>query len=144
MFILKFIKKIRCFFDIFLKKIKPIIIRNSRVPNWFSNKDMEMYGITLFPFIFVINFDNRQNELIYKKYEILNHEKIHFQQMLETGIIGFYLIFLLEFMYKSIKYKNIVQGYLNISFEIESYKNMKNLQYLDYRKRYNWLKYIIN
>ena len=142
MIIVKFIKKIGIFFDKLLKKINPIIINNSIIPMLCSTKNTDMYGITIFPFIFIINFENHDNEIEYNKCEIINHEKIHFQQILETGIIGFYILFFVEFIYKSIKYRNMKDGYLNISFEIEAYDNMTNLIYLDDRRRYRWIKYI--
>ena len=39
-----------------------------------------MYGISLFPFIFLIDFEDTDVEPIYKQEDIINHEKIHFQQ----------------------------------------------------------------
>ena len=140
--IIKFLKKFGSIIDNLLKKIKPIIINNSKIPMLCSTKNTDMYGITIFPFIFIINFENHDNEIEYNKCEIINHEKIHFQQILETGIIGFYILFFVEFIYKSIKYRNMKNGYLNISFEIEAYDNMMNTEYLQDRCRYNWIKYI--
>ena len=132
--------------DRLLNKIKPIMINRSRVPNLFSTNGMYMYGVTFFPFIFLVDFVNppEDMEIIYKPEEIVNHETIHFQQALETGIIGFYAIFLLEFIIKSIIYRNIKDGYRNISFEVEAYKYMKNMKYLENRKRYTWVRYILN
>ena len=101
-----------------------------------------MYGITFFPFIFLIDFENTDDEVIYKPVEIINHEKIHFQQILETGIIGFYIIFFIELICKSIKNRSIMDGYLDISFEVEAYKYMEDLDYLTNRRRYRWIKYI--
>ena len=118
------------FLDKQLSKIPPIIIHNSKVPHCFSSNNILMYGITLFPFIFLIDFDDDaidKEDIIYEKKEIINHETIHFQQLLETGVIGFYAIFILEFIIKSIIHRNFQKGYLNISFEKEAYKNMKDL-----------------
>jgi len=134
------------FLDKQLSKISPIIIHNSKVPHCFSSNKTLMYGVALFPFIFIIDFDDDtidQEDIIYEKEEIINHETIHFQQMLETGVIGFYAIFILEFVIKSIIHRNFKKGYLNISFEKEAYKNMKKLDYLEHRKRYNWIKYSV-
>lgn len=75
-------------------------------------------AITIWPFIFtrsdLSNID-------------LNHEKIHGKQQLELLVIFFYLIYLIEYIFK--KYKNI-------SFEKEAYANQSNLNYLQERKHY--------
>jgi len=126
--------------------IKPIIIRKSKIPNLFSFGDKITYGITFFPFIFITDFNKISKESVtpyYNMDEVINHETIHFQQTIETGVVGFYLIYLIEFIYKLIKHKNIGKAYHRISFEREAYKHMKQLNYISYRKRYSWLKYIL-
>lgn len=67
----------------------------------------------------------------------INHEKIHIRQMLELGIIGFYLIYLIEWIYGLIKYKNKDLAYYNVSFEVEAYNEEDNLEYLKNRKLWN-------
>lgn len=63
---------------------------------------------------------------------VLNHEKIHTRQMLELCIVGFYIIYLIEWIFK---------GYNNISFEKEAYANETNVDYLKTRKWYSqWRK----
>jgi len=128
-------------FNYIFSWIKPIIVTNSKVPKILNFGDVEMYGLCLFPFIFIVDME-KIDEPLYSQKEVINHEKIHFYQIIETGVIGFYLLFLLELLGKSIYYRSIKHGYLNISFEIEAYKNMKNLEYLKYRKKYNWIKYL--
>jgi hypothetical protein len=128
-------------FNYIFSWIKPIIVTNSKVPKILNFGDIEMYGLCLFPFIFIVDME-KIDEPLYSQKEVINHEKIHFYQIIETGVIGFYLLFLLELLGKSIYYRSIKHGYLNISFEIEAYKNMKNLEYLKYRKKYNWIKYL--
>ncbi len=56
-----------------------------------------------------------------------NHEEIHLAQQLECLLIGFYIIWLGELIFK---------GYRNISFEKEAYDNMYNLNYLEKREKY--------
>ena len=75
-------------------------------------------AITHWPFIF------------YKKYSIriINHEKIHLKQQIELFIVGFYIVYFVEWIFK---------GYKNISFEQEAYKNESNLGYLKHRKIFN-------
>ena len=76
-------------------------------------------AITIWPFIFYrANMNNID----------LNHENIHGEQQKELLIIPFYLIYLVEWIFK---------GYENISFEKEAYKNQNNLSYLNSRKRWS-------
>ena len=74
-----------------------------------------------------------------KEYEPLSqntirHELIHTTQMREWLYIGFYLIYIIEWIFK---------GYQNISFEKEAYKFEKLDYYLDIRPRYNNYRHII-
>ena len=61
------------------------------------------------------------------------HEEIHGQQQKELLIVGFYLIFFIEW---------ILKGYKNISLEKEARVNQKDPTYRDKRKPYSWIKYI--
>ena len=80
-------------------------------------------AITLWPFIFVRSSFNEID---------LNHENIHGRQQLELLIIPFYIIYLIEWIFK---------GYRNISFEKEAYSNQDNLDYLKTRKLFaQWKK----
>tara|TARA_Y100000590_G_scaffold430250_1_gene543679 strand:- start:398 stop:799 length:402 start_codon:yes stop_codon:yes gene_type:complete len=130
-----------------LHLVKPIIVYNSNVPFLFSSANQFTYGVTIFPFIFIVNFnDSRYKpdelDIIYNIEDIVNHEKIHFQQILETGIIGFYSLFFIELLIKRIFWKSWNKSYSNISFEREAYKHMYDKHYLEKRKRYNWFKYL--
>ena len=64
---------------------------------------------------------------------VLNHEKIHTAQMKELGYIGFYLIYLVEWLVRLLMPGN---AYRNIRFEREAYTNEHNLEYLSSRKHY--------
>lgn len=79
-------------------------------------------AITLWPFIFA---RKKLNEVD------LNHENIHGRQQLELLIIPFYIIYLIEWIFK---------GYREISFEKEAYSNEQNLEYLKSRKHYSMWK----
>ena len=82
-------------------------------------------AITLWPFIFV------RKECSFSEID-LNHESIHGRQQLELLIIPFYLIYIVEWIFK---------GYRNISFEKEAYSNQNNLDYLKTRKLFaQWRK----
>lgn len=64
---------------------------------------------------------------------VLNHEKIHTSQMKELGYIGFYLIYLVEWLVRLLMPGN---AYRNICFEREAYINEHNLEYLSSREHY--------
>lgn len=70
---------------------------------------------------------------------LLNHEKIHTKQMVELLFIGFYLWYVLEWIVRIFMRGN---AYQNISFEREAYNNQRDLQYLENRKHYSWIKYL--
>lgn len=56
----------------------------------------------------------------------INHEKIHLAQQLELLIIPFYIIYLIEWIFK---------GYRNISFEKEAYTHQEDMNYLEWRRK---------
>lgn len=64
---------------------------------------------------------------------LLNHEKIHTAQMRELGYVFFYILYILEWLYRLTQPGN---AYRNISFEREAYANENNLEYLQTRKRW--------
>ncbi len=64
---------------------------------------------------------------------VINHEQIHTAQMKELGYVGFYILYLIEWLIRLLVNKN---AYKNISFEKEAYKHESNLDYLSSRKRY--------
>lgn len=63
----------------------------------------------------------------------LNHEAIHTAQMKELGYVFFYILYVLEWLYRLFKSGN---AYRNISFEREAYDNENDLSYLLQRKHY--------
>lgn len=93
-------------------------------------------GITLFPFVFL-----KSSDLKHRKF-LINHENIHLRQQLELLVIPFYLIYLVEFFIRLIKYRNWKLAYKNISFEREAYRNEHDISYLDRRSFWQFLNYI--
>lgn len=91
-------------------------------------------GITLFPFIFLIDKNLKYNKTL------IHHEKIHLQQQKEMFIIFFYIFYGIEWFIKLLKYKN--NAYLNLSFEREAYQNENNINYLKIRKPWAFLNYL--
>lgn len=92
-------------------------------------------AITLCPF--GIYF---KNEKYLNRERTVNHEKIHWKQQLEMLIIFFYLWYLIEWVIRL--FTNPNNAYRSLSFEREAYGNDNDLDYLDKRKPYAWLKYM--
>jgi hypothetical protein len=90
-------------------------------------------GITLFPLILL------RDKNLKKDKRIMNHERIHIRQQIELLILPFYILYLIEFCIGLIKYRNRHKAYMNISFELEAYKNDSNLNYLKYRRLWAWI-----
>ncbi len=93
-------------------------------------------GMSLWPFIIVKN--KRLKEDIF----FLNHERIHLRQQVEFLVLPFYIWYMVEFCVRWIQYRNRRLAYRNISFEREAYRNEKDLQYLNRRPFWNYLKFI--
>ena len=92
----------------------------------------------------------------------MNHESVHSRQYVEVGILSlillmplvfnglwwlwlilsvfaFYIWYIIEWLIRLFMKGN---AYRNTSFEREAYDNEKNLNYLDSRKLFAWIKYI--
>lgn len=93
-------------------------------------------GITLFPIIFL-----KERRLLEDKC-LLNHEMIHVKQQQELLIIFFYLWYIVEFFIKLFKYRSRNKAYRAISFEREAYVMEKNVNYINERPRWAFIKYI--
>ena len=125
--------------------INPIIIHNTdffnRLNKYFLNYfNLNFVSMMIFPFIIIVekeDFKDYTNEYN----EVLNHEKIHFEQCTETFVLGFYAIMFYEFINNLLKMCNVHTAYTFIRFEREAYDNMKNISYLKYRKKYSWQNY---
>lgn len=64
----------------------------------------------------------------------INHEKIHTAQMRELWYIGFYIIYLCEWLYRLVFHTRTV--YRGISFEREAYEHQYDYDYLYKREVY--------
>ena len=73
----------------------------------------------------------------------LNHEQIHTEQMKEMLYVFFYLWYLIEWFVRLIMLRDSHKDYRAISFEQEAYTNQYDLTYLEGRKRYSWLTYVL-
>lgn len=70
-----------------------------------------------------------------------NHECIHYAQEKELWFVGFYLLYILEFLFALLYFCNWHKAYRNISFEVEAYTYQDDLNYLQHRKRFAWSKF---
>jgi len=93
-------------------------------------------GLAIYPFIFLKNKSLSTNETL------INHERIHLKQQLELFWIFFFLWYIIEFVFHLIRYRKWNKAYHSISFEREAYENESDLDYLKYRKFWDFLKYI--
>lgn len=106
--------------------MQPIIVEcNLLQKTWFK-------GIMIFPFIVLDRKINRKN--------VTNHETIHFEQAKELLVILFYVIYILNYLINLIRFRNHSDAYLNVIFEKEAYKYQHNMNYLNKRKAYAWLR----
>ncbi len=109
-----------------------MFIENSKVPAFLSRfAPIEINAISLFPFVFSRNYISEITR---------RHETIHFQQQLETFIIFFYIIYLWDYFKARIGGSSGRASYKLIRAEKEAYENELDMDYLDTRKRFTWLK----
>ncbi len=93
-------------------------------------------GVTVYPFVFLKYHKLKTDEVL------INHEYIHLKQQLELLVIPFYMFYGFEFLIRLLQYRQWKTAYRNISFEREAYINEDNLEYLDRRKIWQFLKYL--
>ena len=117
--------------------ITPIIIYNDKILKRLSIF-INIGGITIYPFIILKEKNKKQgvNKLVV-------HESIHIKQAEELLVLPFYILYVLEWLVKSLIHKSFKEGYYNISFEREAYSNQYNKKYIFERKKYHWIKRII-
>ena len=87
-------------------------------------------AISIWPFILYKDKSKIDDKIIN------NHEQIHLKQQVELFLIFFYIIYILEYLFNLIRYRNSNQAYLAISFEREAYNNDRNLKYPNTRKSF--------
>ena len=107
------------------------MFENSRLPGILSKfSPIEIGAITLFPFVF------SRGEM---SEETKRHETIHFQQYLETGVIGFLCLYLWDYTASLAMGLKGPEAYRNIRAEIEAYNNDGDENYLQNRARWTWI-----
>lgn len=95
-------------------------------------------AINLFGLVFVRRKEwERKTQAQQEK--TLRHEAIHTRQMVELLVVGFYLLYLLEWAYWLVF--RPLNAYRHISFEKEAYDKEGNKTYLETRRHYaQWRK----
>ncbi|MHA3787660.1 hypothetical protein ACX0HA_05565 [Flavobacterium hauense] len=93
-------------------------------------------AMALLPFILLRDKRMKDN------HTLINHERIHLRQQAEMLILPFYLWYITEYFILLIMYRNKKEAYYNISFEREAYSNDRNLNYLNDRGFWNFIKYL--
>ena len=131
-----------------MKNWKPFFIENSKVPvilSYFA--PLNIGAIT----IFFLVFSRGKMDEVTKR-----HETIHFQQTLETGVVGMILLYVWDYLVGCWKYRKDWEGqknprgyeyasaankaYFRIRAEQEAYDNELDVDYLATRPRYEWIK----
>ena len=92
------------------------------------------HAITIYPFILLNNKEQRDN------HELINHERIHLKQQAEMLIIPFYIAYAVNYAINLFRYDLKRVAYRNIIFEKEAYSNKHNLNYIETRKFWGFLK----
>lgn len=106
------------------------IIRNKIIP-FKGFKAVNLFGV-----LFV------REEAVLSEVDI-NHETIHTAQMKEMLYVGFYLWYAVEWLVRMIRSRDAHSAYRNISFEREAYANQFNMEYLQDRQHYTWMKLLL-
>ena len=119
-----------------MRDMKPIFVENSKVPVFLSKlAPININAITLFFVVFSRGEISERTK---------RHETIHFQQYLETLVVGFILIYLVDFLVRLFLYKfDGKRAYRMICFEQEAHDWDDLQDYLARRKRFSWLKYLL-
>ncbi len=94
-------------------------------------------GLSLWPFI-ILKEDSLKDDAV-----LINHERIHLKQQQELLIVPFYLLYISEWLIRTVLYMDSYRAYQNISFEREAYANEADMQYLSMRKIFGFLNYLM-
>ena len=115
-----------------MKTWKPFFIEDSKVPVWLSYfAPINIWAITIFFLVFCRGRLDEQTK---------RHETIHFQQTLETGVVGMIIIYLWDYVHGYIKYRDGAEAYRRIRAEQEAYEMAAYPKYLATRPRYQWIR----
>lgn len=121
----------------YIKKLRPIIFENSRIPKlvgFFS--PIEPWAVAFGPCVWCKGVINERTR---------RHETIHFFQQLEMLFVGQWILYGLSYLYnRVIKRMDGPTAYRANVFEVEAYSNDGDETYLETREAFAWLKYVRN
>lgn len=114
-----------------MRNWKPIYIENSKIPVWLSKvAPINIGAITLFFLVFSRGTISEETK---------RHEYIHFQQMLETCLIGFVILYYWDYLKGYIKYRHGQIAYHSIRAEQEAYQKASSEYNTARRRRWSWI-----
>ena len=95
-------------------------------------------ALMLWPWIFVREDKSAKFTPMAKR-----HEVTHAHQQVECLLVGFLIIYCLEWVAKMPFCRfNAERSYRSISFEQEAYEHQEEIYYNDVRRHFAWLKYL--
>ena len=108
---------------------------------------MKVIGSTFLPFkgftaINLFGIIVVRKEYLPLSMRTINHESIHTHQIKELLVVGFYAWYIIEWFLRLIYYRNFKKAYRAISFEQEAFCNEDDLDYLQNRKRFAFLRFV--
>lgn len=118
-----------------IKELKPIMYENSLVPVVLSR--IAPINIGAISFGLWVWARGKMSD------RTKRHETIHFQQQIELGFVGQWLLYGLFHLINLAIYKDGRKAYYENPFEREAYANDDFEDYLSSRPRYAWLKYVV-
>lgn len=89
-------------------------------------------AINIFGLVFCRSDKGRMSEVE------LNHEYIHTLQQREMLYVGFYVWYVVEFVWRYLACRNWMKAYRDLCFEREAYQNQRDLMYRHHRRHYSW------
>jgi hypothetical protein len=114
-----------------MRNWKPWMIENSRIPVWLSYITPITIGAITMGFIVFSRGEMDE--------QTRRHETIHFQQFVETLFIGFLMLYLWDYLFGLVRYRNGKVAYQQIRAEREAYMFDDDEGYLSKRKRWGWI-----
>jgi hypothetical protein len=120
---------------------------------WLLRQRHSLQGMALWPFVLVrgqtlhagttpLTWVEKNGVKHLFEARLLNHEQIHLRQQAEMLLVPFYLWYGIEYGIRRLKHPHDT-AYSRISFEQEAYAHDTNQDYLQHRKPYAWLRYLL-
>lgn len=120
-----------------MKKLRPIIIDNSRIPGLLSKlAPIEIWAMVIWPWILC-----RERLADYPVGQ--RHELVHWQQYRELWVVGFLVLYLWDYLRGLRKHRNGRLAYISIRFEQEARHCSMTQDRFDNRTPFGWRKYSI-